>query len=203
MPILEPTFRVQHAQDMARQRREYQEMLNSQRFFDTEPGKIALCKALSHHARHFAPLEVMKDLEARHLSWPVHMENKSIWITPEEFFKWNQARIPTKDQMFDIISTALTKNRSRKFYWQVIDHQYYDQAQLCPKWRYCTSDMDIAPNTAMTEYHKLWAEYKNLSKLDDFFQEQDVDSWNEELSHHQNWPTNSNASSSTPNKIAK
>ena len=135
------------------------------------------------------------------------MQNMSLWITPEEFFWWNKARIPTKDQMFNIISTALTKNQSRKFYWQVIDRQYYDQAQLCPKWRYCTSDMDIAPNTAMAEYHNLWAEYKNLNKHDDVHQDQDDNQWDEELSHKQDWPqipTVSTASSSTsPNKIAK
>ena len=212
MPILETTYRALHDQDMARQRREHQDMINGQKFFDTQPGQMALCKALTHHARHHAPLEIMKELEERHLAWPVHMQNKSLWITPEEFFHWNKARIPTKDQMFKIISTALTKNGSRKFYWQVIDRQYYDQAQLCPKWRYCTTDMDIAPITAMAEYNKLWAEYKNFDQHDHVranlhHQDQDDNQWDEELAHRQEWPqapTNSTASTSTtPNKIAK
>ena len=64
--------------------------------------------------------------------------------------------------------------------------------------------MDIAPNTAMAEYHKLWNEWtEKPNKPDIQWDDQDVDEWHEDLAHQQHWqqaPPSNGASSS--NKIA-
>ena len=165
MPQLAITYRALQAQEQAEERRQQQDYERSQRFFDTEAGKIALCKTLTHHARHCAPIEIMKECERKHTPWPLIMVNKSLWITPEEFCEWNTAKnIPSRNHIFATISTARTKNGSRKFYWEIIPGSFYDRDHQIQKRQYCTSDMDIAPNTAMAEYHKLWNEWTEKTK---------------------------------------
>ena len=205
MPQLAITYRALQAQEQADQRRQQQDYERGQRFFDTEAGKIALCKALTHHARHCAPLEIMKERERNHTHWPLVMANKSLWITPEEFCAWNTAKnIPSRKHIFATISTARTKNGSRKFYWEYIAGSFYDQDHQIPKWQYCTSDMDIAPNTAMAEYHQLWNEWTDSKNKSDIrWVDQDCDEWQEDLAHEQQWPqAPRSAGANSSNKIA-
>ena len=161
MPILEPTFRIQTANQEHAARVAQRERDHRQAFYDRPQGKEALSKAITKYCRLIAPLQMMIALEEQHINWRERLANADLWITPREYLQWNTANpAPTMQQLWQVIYHAKTKpdqrgHEHRRFYYRAA------QNAIDPDdWQFCITDMNISPNVTMAKYEDMWEDFK-------------------------------------------
>ena len=161
MPTLEPTFRIQIANQEHAARVARREQDQRQAFYDLPQGKEALSKAITKYCRLVAPLEMMIVLEEQHIDWRQRLANADLWITPQEYLQWNTANpAPTLKQLWNVIYQSKTKpdqrgHEHRRFYFRATPDAIDPDA-----WQFCITDMNRSPNVTMAKYEDLWNDHR-------------------------------------------